>query len=154
MIMSLSMPNTEPDDVMSGDPQKRRITVAAGVIVNDRRQILLAKRPQHVHQGGLWEFPGGKVEASETVDAALSRELFEELAIEVTSAIPMLKVSHDYPDKSVFLDVWLVDSFRGIPHGNEGQEVRWVDVEQIDSFSFPEANVVIVDAVKQYFVEQ
>ena len=99
----------------------KRIHVAAAVIRCVDGQILLAKRPEDKHQGGLWEFPGGKVEASETVQAALSRELEEELGIRPSAARPLIQVRHDYPDKQVLLDVWEVSAFTGEPHGAEGQ---------------------------------
>ncbi len=130
---------------------KKRIHVAAGVILSPEGQILLALRPKTVHQGGLWEFPGGKVEADEIVEQALIRELQEELAITVTACEPLVEVSHDYTDKSVLLDVWIVSAFTGEPKGNEGQQVRWVKPEQLAEYDFPEANVPIVEAVQQRF---
>jgi 8-oxo-dGTP diphosphatase len=129
----------------------RLIHVAAGVIVAAGGQILIARRPESAHQGGLWEFPGGKVEAGESVEAALARELQEELAIVVTACAPLLEVHHNYPDKSVLLDVWLVTAFTGEPHGNEGQPVRWVDVAALNNYTFPAANAPIVAAVIDHF---
>lgn len=134
------MPNTEP---------KKRLHVAVGVILNAKRDILIALRPQHVHQGGLWEFPGGKVEAGETVEQALARELLEELAITVTQCSPLLEIAHDYPDKQVLLDVWWVESFQGEPKGSEGQPLRWVSVEQLTEYEFPKANHAILEAIEQ-----
>jgi 8-oxo-dGTP diphosphatase len=130
---------------------KKRIHVAAGVILSPEGQILLALRPQKAHQGGLWEFPGGKVEASEVVEEALIRELQEELAITVTACEPLVEVSHDYSDKCVLLDVWIVSAFTGEPKGNEGQQVRWVNPERLADYDFPAANVPIVEAVQQRF---
>ncbi len=129
----------------------KRIHVAVGVIVSPNGKILLSLRPQHAHLGGFWEFPGGKVEGGEAVTTALIRELQEELAITATEYEPLLEVKHDYSDRSVLLDVWLVTGFGGEPYGNEGQEVRWVDVAELTSFQFPAANLPIVDAVQQYF---
>ena len=106
------------------------VHVAVGVIKNNLDQILIAKRPDDAHQGGLWEFPGGKVEAGETLTQALARELREELAIEVQSITPLIQIQHDYSDKSVLLDVCLVDGFTGIAQGNEGQPIRWVDAAE------------------------
>ena len=91
------MPNTEP---------KKIVHVAVGVIVDANQHILIALRPDNVHQGGLWEFPGGKVERNETVESALDRELFEELGLRVVSCEQLVKIQHDYTDKSVLLDVW------------------------------------------------
>ena len=123
------------------------IHVAAGVILNGQQQVLLALRPQHKHQGGLWEFPGGKVETGESVRAALGRELNEELNIRVLEARAFLLVEHDYGDRKVTLDVWLVTSHSGEAHGREGQEIAWVSIADLPSYQFPDANVPIVSAL-------
>jgi 8-oxo-dGTP diphosphatase len=123
-----------------------RIHVAAAVIRGEDGRILLARRPGHLHQGGLWEFPGGKVEAGETVEAALQRELLEELGIRPTAARPLIQVRHDYPDKQVLLDVWEVSRFAGEPHGAEGQPLAWVGPQQLAGYAFPAANQPIITA--------
>lgn len=125
-----------------------RIHVAAAVIRSADRRVLIAKRPLDKHQGGLWEFPGGKVEAGETVEAALARELQEELGIEVTTARPLIQVRHDYPDKQVLLDVWEVLAFAGEPHGAEGQPLAWVDPAALPEYAFPAANQPIIAAAR------
>lgn len=116
------------------------IHVAVGVIVNGRGEVLIARRPQHKHQGGLWEFPGGKVEPGEAVEGALGRELAEELGIVVTRSQPFLRVDHAYADKQVSLDVWLVSGFSGTALGREGQSVRWVPKTDLWRYPFPAAN--------------
>lgn len=126
----------------------RRIHVIAAVIRDAQNRILIAKRPDHAHQGGLWEFPGGKVEEAETRRDGLGRELLEELGIAVTEARPLLDIRHDYPDKSVRLDVWLVTGFDGEAHGAEGQPVRWVAAAELDEYAFPAANAPIVRAAQ------
>lgn len=126
----------------------KRIHVAAAVIRGADGQILIARRDKTQHQGGLWEFPGGKVEDGETVDAALARELREELGIEVTAARPLIKIKHDYPDKQILLDVWDVSGFAGEPHGAEGQPLAWVSPKDLAQYEFPEANRPIVAAAR------
>lgn len=126
----------------------KRIHVAAAVIRGKDGQILIAKRCDDKHQGGLWEFPGGKVEAGETAQAALARELEEELGILVTTARPLIQVCHDYPDKHVLLDVWDVSAFTGEPHGAEGQPLAWVSAKQLSEYEFPAANRAIVAAAR------
>ncbi len=132
------MPNIEPDDVH----------VAVGVIVNRNNEVLIARRANHLHQGGLWEYPGGKVEKRETVQQALVRELREELDIVATDMRPMLQIRHDYGDKAVFLDIWWVEEFTGDPRGLEGQPVRWVKRSDIAQYEFPAANHLITTAIR------
>ena len=124
------------------------IHVAAAVIVNPAGEVLLALRPKDKHQGGLWEFPGGKVEPGEVVLAALKRELEEELGIAVIQARPLIRVQHRYPDKAVLLDVWRVAGFEGEPHGREGQTVEWVAPDKLPQRAFPAANQPIVTAAR------
>jgi len=126
----------------------KRIHVAAAVIRGADGQILLAKRADDQHQGGLWEFPGGKVEAGETVQVALARELEEELGIRPNAARPLIQVRHDYPDKQVLLDVWEVTAFDGEPHGAEGQPLAWVSPRHLPNYEFPAANRPIVAAAR------
>ena len=126
----------------------KRIHVAAAVIRGQDGRILIARRADDQHQGGLWEFPGGKVEAGETTRAALDRELEEELGIRPTAARPLIQVRHDYPDKQVLLDVWEVAAFAGEPHGAEGQPLAWVAPRQLAEYQFPAANRPIVAAAR------
>lgn len=128
----------------------KRIHVVAAVILDAQNNILLARRPLDKHKGGLWEFPGGKVEDDEAIADALSRELQEELAITPINTAPLMEVRHDYPDKFVLLDVWWVYTFSGEPQGCEGQPIEWVSVEELDNYEFPEANLAIVDAIKNF----
>lgn len=125
----------------------KRVHVAVGVVCDAMGRILVSQRPAHVHQGGLWEFPGGKVEAGESVQQALTRELDEELAIQVMACVPLLEIAHDYTDKSVLLDVWWVDQFSGEPHGREGQPWQWMEVAALSALTFPEANQPIIAAI-------
>lgn len=134
-------------DVRTVIPGPGRVHVAAAAIFDDQHRVLLSKRPAHVHQGGLWEFPGGKLEERETVEEGLRRELHEELGIAPACARPLIRVSHDYPDKSVLLDVWRIDRIKGIPRGREGQKVEWVPVDQLPNYEFPAANLPIVKAI-------
>lgn len=125
----------------------KRVHVAVAVIVNSQQDILLAKRLDHLHQGGKWEFPGGKVEQGETVTDALTRELKEEVNLDVISSTPLMEISHDYPDKQVLLDIHWVDHFDGEAQGLEDQEIRWVAKSELINYDFPEANKPIVDKI-------
>ncbi len=123
------------------------VHVAVGVIRNSRGEILVARRHPHAHQGGLWEFPGGKLEHGESVQQALTRELHEELGITPQRFRPLLRIHHDYKDKQVLLDVWQIDAFSGEPHGKEKQPLMWKLPQQLGNLSFPAANLPIVRAV-------
>jgi 8-oxo-dGTP diphosphatase len=114
------------------------------------RKILISKRAKHVHQGGFWEFPGGKVEDGECVTDALSRELYEELGITVLpkDMSALIKVKHDYGDKHVLLDVYTVHDFQGKAIGREGQPIQWVDENKLLNYTFPDANQAILSACR------
>ncbi|EPC03861.1 hypothetical protein L861_00770 [Litchfieldella anticariensis FP35 = DSM 16096] len=127
---------------------KRRVHVAAAAIISrDSRRVLIARRPSNVDQGGLWEFPGGKLAPYETGFEALKRELHEELGVEIQRAQPLIRVHHEYPDKHILLDVWQILAFAGEPFGREGQAVRWVAMDELHSYPFPAANLPILRAV-------
>ena len=131
----------------------KQVHVAVAVVIaqhNEHKQVLIAKRNQHQHQGGKWEFPGGKVEQDELVEQALTREMLEECNIQVLSTLPLIKIEHDYGDKHVILDTFIVDRHLGEAKGNEGQEVRWVNIEALNLYTFPEANIRIIQAIEEY----
>ena len=123
------------------------VHVAVGVILDRENRVLITRRHDNAHQGGLWEFPGGKVETGESVADALGRELREELGITVSELEPLLEVRHDYGDKAVLLDVHTVRDFSGEARGLEGQPLRWVSASTLPQYEFPEANVPITRAV-------
>jgi 8-oxo-dGTP diphosphatase len=120
------------------------VEVAVGVIKRDNK-IYISKRADDLHQGGKWEFPGGKREDHETIEQTLARELSEEIGIQVTQQSPFMLIEHDYGDKKVRLDVRLVENFEGVPSHLEGQKSQWVDINNLSQFTFPDANKVIID---------
>jgi 8-oxo-dGTP diphosphatase len=126
--------------------------VAVAAIFDAKGRVLIARRAQHAHQGGLWEFPGGKVEDGESVRQALARELHEELGIVFTQARPLIKVRHAYPDKTVLLDVWRLDisdeTLLSATTGREGQPLVWVLPASLGDYTFPAANKAIVRALQ------
>lgn len=122
------------------------VHVVVGLVQKDK-QILIAKRPREKHQGGLWEFPGGKLEAGESPFSALSRELKEEVGIDIHSADSFLKIYHHYPDKSVFLDIYSIEKFSGQARGQEGQIVKWIAKDELYTYDFPAANQKILKAL-------
>ena len=124
------------------------VHVAVAVIMNDAAEVCISLRHKNSHQGGLWEFPGGKIEQHETVERALQREIREELDIEIEASRPLITVRHNYQDKSVCLHVVMVQSYRGEVSGAEGQQVEWVPVDRLTSYEFPAANYPIIRAVQ------
>ena len=129
------------------------IDVAVGVILRDN-QTFVCLRASDKHQGGKWEFPGGKVEAGESPEQALFRELQEEIAIEITHTEPLTTIAHDYGDKQVKLIVFTVDGFEGEPVGNEGQSGKWLSIDTLDASAFPAANVAIIEALQGYIANK
>jgi len=124
------------------------IHVVAGVLRDAQGNILLAQRPVDKHLGGLWEFPGGKCEVNESAVDALCRELHEELGIADISSRPLIQVRHDYGDKKIFLDVYLVTHWQGEPVGKEGQPLTWVSLNEMEQYDMPLADEPIIKALK------
>jgi len=124
------------------------IEVAAGIILRDSgqssQQVLIAKRPDGKDQGGLWEFPGGKLENLEKPEQALVRELKEEIGIQIVHAELFREISHQYPNQQVKLWFFKVLDFLGEPTGMENQEIVWIDVRQLANLEFPAANQRLV----------
>ena len=125
-----------------------RIHVAVGVLIDSKGCVLLTRRQKGAHLAGYWEFPGGKVEAGESVHDALARELKEELGALIGETVPLMSVSHDYGEKQVLLDVHQVKDWNGEPHGAEGQPLAWVGAGSLDEFQVPQANAEIMSRVK------
>ncbi len=148
------MVDVEPENLDIRDTDKPQIHVAVGVVWDERQRVLICLRKPDVHQGGKWEFPGGKVEAGEDIKQALTRELQEEVGITPISTTPLLKIKHDYPDRSVVLDVWQVHAFTDKPSGREGQKICWVCVEHLNLYPFPVANQAIIDVLIQHQLKQ
>ena len=125
------------------------VHVAVGVLLNGNREVLIALRSARSHQGGLWEFPGGKVEEGESVERALNREFEEELGISVQACTPLIQIRHEYSDKSVMLDVWRIEKYSGIPKGREGQAIEWRALSKLRAADFPKANERIISALNR-----
>ncbi len=125
------------------------IQVAVGVIINSDQDIFIAKRAPNADFGDLWEFPGGKQEANETIIQALHRELDEEIGVEVVEAKPILQTEYIYAKYPVMLNTFLVSKFNGEPHGREGQPVKWVRINELKNYTFHKANVSIVEYLEK-----
>jgi len=128
--------------------QTAAIHVAAAAIQDKQGRVLISRRHDHAHQGGLWEFPGGKLEPGENVLTGLARELREELDIRLLRTEPLIKITHHYPDRSVLLDVHRVLEFAGEPRGMEGQPLRWQLPVAMQAADFPAADRPIITALQ------
>jgi len=124
------------------------LQVAVGVVKNTEGQVLISLRDESLHQGGLWEFPGGKIESGESAEQALARELKEELAINVITATPLITVKHQYPDLAVQLNVFLVTHFSGDAKSCVDQLFKWVNPAELAHHEFPAANQPIITAAQ------
>jgi 8-oxo-dGTP diphosphatase len=120
------------------------VTVAVGILLDPQGRVLITRRAPQTHQGGLWEFPGGKVEPGETIVDALARELKEELGVTVLISEPFMTLEHDYGDQCVCLAVHRVTSWRGEPSGMEGQPLAWEQPANLTDWPFPAANQPIL----------
>jgi len=129
--------------------QSPPVEVVAGVLEDARGRILLARRTEGRDLAGLWEFPGGKREPGETPEAALARELHEELGIDAEIGPPLIRVPHRYPHKRLQLDVRHIASWRGVPKGHEGQALAWVPRHKLASYAMPSADRPVVAALLQ-----
>jgi len=131
-------------------PALATVDVVVGLIEDGRGAWLVNQRPVGTHMAGSWEFPGGKRERHEDRLTALARELREELLIDVTAAAPFMQLGHDYTDRRVELDIWLVSAYRGTPVSNEGQRLRWAKVGELAGLAMLAADRPIIDALDRY----
>ena len=122
------------------------LLVVACALVDPDGRVLVAQRPKGKTMEGLWEFPGGKVEPGETPEAALIRELGEELAITVSEAClaPLTFASHNYREFHVLMPLFICRRWQGIPVATEGQQLKWVRPGRLRDFPMPAADAPLV----------
>ncbi|MCZ6447908.1 MAG: 8-oxo-dGTP diphosphatase MutT [Alphaproteobacteria bacterium] len=126
------------------------VLVAAAALIDVDGRVLVAKRPAGKTMAGLWEFPGGKVGHGETPEAALVRELAEELAIEVceTCLYPLSFASHAYEDFHLLMPLYACRKWQGIPAPQEGQEIRWLHPNALAALAMPPADAPLIQALR------
>ena len=122
------------------------VLVAAVALVDADGRVLISKRPEGKQLGGLWEFPGGKVEAGERPEAALIRELKEELAIDVAKSClaPLTFASHAYDDFHLLMPLYVCRRWQGTVRGAEGQELAWVRPLRLRDYAMPPADIPLI----------
>lgn len=128
----------------------RTIHVVAAALIDAGNRILVARRPEGSSLAGLWEFPGGKIEAGETPEAALVRELAEELgiAVSIDALTPVTFVSHSYPDFHLLMLLYLCRDWDGAPLGQQGQPLRWEAAAALATLPMPPADVPLVAVLR------
>ncbi len=140
------MPITAPEDA----GQKPILLVAAIALVDADGRVLIAQRPKGKHLEGLWEFPGGKLRNGETPEAALIRELNEELGIDVehTCLAPLSFASHDYGEFHLLMPLYVCRVWNGVARGREGQQLKWVRPSKLADWPMPPADTPLVAALR------
>ena len=123
--------------------------VAAGILFDSTDRILITERLGDGPFHGLWEFPGGKIAPGESAAEALSRELAEELGIEVTASEPFMNLRHEYDDRIVTIAFFIVSQWNSEPVGREGQQLRWVPRASLDADELLPADIPVVTALRQ-----
>ena len=126
------------------------VRVVAAVLRDERGRVLIAQRPAGKHMGGYWEFPGGKIAPGESSEAALARELAEELGVSLRRCHPLLQLRHDYADRVVELDVFMVDDYCGEPAGLEAQALKWVAAAELGGQALLPADRPIVEVLNSH----
>ena len=135
---------------------RRPVTeVAAGILLDSQQRFLMGQRPVGKPYAGYWEFPGGKVEAGETLFQTLQRELQEELGITIHSSVDLMTIEHDYPHAYVRIHVSLIRDWTGEPTGCENQALSWQDLnrEQLTVDPLLPAALPMIQQLKQFYAE-
>lgn len=123
--------------------------IGVAAIWNDQKQILIDRRRPEGLLGGLWEFPGGKIELGETVEQCIKREILEELGIEIEVGEHLITINHTYSQFHVTLIVHHCRHISGIPQPIECDEVLWANLNELEQYTFPIANIQIINALRQ-----
>lgn len=127
----------------------KQLQISVGIIRNPQGEIFITQRAADTHMANKLEFPGGKIEAGESAEQALVRELQEEVGITVSSSRLFDKLEYQFPDRHITLWFWLVEEWSGEPWGKEGQPGQWIAQRALDSEAFPPANEPIITKLVQ-----
>lgn len=136
---------------MSGGA-KPLLLVAAVALLDIDNRVLLSRRPEGKHMAGLWEFPGGKIHDGETPEAALIREMNEELAIDTAESClaPLTFASHEYEDFHLLMPLYVCRKWKGIVTPAEGQELKWVRKQALTDYPMPPADAPLIPILRDW----
>ena len=128
------------------------LTVAVGILTDDGGRVLITRREKSAHQGGLWEFPGGKIEPGETPERALIRELEEELGIDTWESClaPLTFASHSYDDFHLLMPLFACRKWQGTPQSREGQTLKWVRPNALRDYPMPPADIPLIPILRDW----
>lgn len=128
------------------------VLVSAVALIDVDGRVLLAQRPEGKSMAGMWEFPGGKVEATETPEAALIRELEEELGINTWASClaPLTFASHSYDTFHLLMPLFVCRKWEGIPQGKEGQTLKWVIPQELKNYEMPPADIPLIPILRDW----
>lgn len=131
------------------------IFVVAGLLVDSNQKVLITQRPVDKKMAGFWEFPGGKLDGNEHPEIALIRELHEELGIEVLieDLKPLTFTTHSYPDFYLFMPLFQINHWKGLPYSKENQEMAWVNITDLKNYNLLPADIPLVHFLEQYGLE-
>jgi len=130
----------------------KTMLVSAAALIDGEGRVLLAQRPEGKSMAGLWEFPGGKVEEGETPEAALIRELHEELGIETWQSClaPLCFASHSYEKFHLLMPLFACRKWGGIPQSREGQALKWVRAKDLRDYPMPPADIPLIPILRDW----
>lgn len=130
----------------------KTVLVSAVALIDVDGRVLLAQRPEGKSMAGLWEFPGGKIEVGETPEAALIRELKEELGIDTWSSClaPLTFASHSYDDFHLLMPLFACRKWEGMPQPQEGQALKWVRASQLRDYPMPAADIPLIPILREW----
>ena len=136
--------------VLTSATDEQMLRVSAGILRDAADRILITERLGDAAFAGLWEFPGGKIDAGESAADALRRELAEELGIDVLACTHLMRLDHRYPDRHVSIEFFSVDAWQGEPIGLDGQSFRWQELDELDEATMLPADAPVIRALKEH----